>query len=315
MKLQRGPKPRKPKRMALWIPITIAAAFLQNLRFMLQKHLKAQFSTSGVTFARFVFAAPLAWLLVAALIGPAGFTLPGITTTALIFCFIGGVAQILATALLVITFGMRNFAVGVTFSKTETIQAALFALIVLGERLSGFAILAILVSLAGVILISIDPKALEGSLSARILNRPAAIGLASGALFGMAAVGFRGASLSLDGGHFLIRATLTLAIATTLQTLLMWVWMAWREPGEVTRVVRYWKLTGLAGITGMLGSLGWFTAMTLTNVALVRALGQIELVFTFLGSWFFFKERSSTREIAGILLVVTGILLLLLGEI
>ncbi len=287
---------------------------MQNLRFMLQKHLKSRFSTTGVTFARFVFAVPLAWALVFVLINFAGFELPGLTAKALGFTVIGGVAQILATALLVTIFGMRNFAVGVTFSKTETIQAALFALVVLGEGLSPIAIIAILVSLVGVALISTDPKALEGSFLTRIFNRPALIGLASGALFGMAAVGFRGASLALDGGHFLIRATLTLAIATTVQTLLMWAWMAWREPGEVGRVVREWKLTGVAGITGMLGSLGWFTAMTLANVALVRALGQIELVFTFLASWLIFKESSSKREIWGILLVVLGIVILLSGE-
>jgi len=267
----------------------------------------------GVTFARFVFAVPMAWALVWALTALIGFEMPAITGRALIFVLIGGVTQIVATALLVTIFGMRNFAVGVTFSKTETIQAAVFALVVLNESLSSIAVIAILVSLVGVVLISTNPAALEGSLFARIFNRPALIGLGSGALFGMAAVGFRGASTSLDGGHFLIRAALTLALATTLQTLIMWAWMAWHEPGEARKVVSSWKLTGLVGLTGMLGSLGWFTAMTLTNVALVRALGQIELVFTFLTSWLIFKERSTPREIIGILLVVGGILLLLMG--
>lgn len=300
--------------MELWIPITIAAAFAQNLRFMLQKHLKGQLSTMGVTFARFIFAVPLAWGLVWVLVQIGGYDLPEITGRSLGFVMVGGIAQIIATALLVTIFGMRNFAVGVTFSKTETIQAALFALVVLGEGLSSMAIIAILVSLVGVILISTDPTKLEGSWMARIFNRPALIGLGSGALFGMAAVGFRGASTSLEGGDFMIRAALTLAIATTLQTAIMWVWMRWREPGEVARVLGAWRITSLVGLTGMLGSLGWFTAMTLTNVALVRAVGQIELVFTFLASWLIFKERSSPREIAGIVLVVGGIMLLLVGR-
>ena len=310
---EQSTKPGKP--MELWIPITIAAAFMQNLRFMLQKHLKGRLSTMGVTFARFIFAVPLAWALVIGLvvIGETGF--PAVTLAAVVFVTIGGVAQIIATALLVTIFGMRNFAVGVTFSKTETIQAALFALVVLGEGLSALAIVAILVSLVGVVLISTNPATLEGSLISRIFNRPALIGLASGALFGLAAVGFRGASISLDGGGFLIRAALTLAIATTLQTLIMWCWMAWREPAEPRRVLREWRFTSLVGLTGMLGSLGWFTAMTLTNVALVRAVGQIELVFTFLASWLIFREKSTMREIAGILLVVGGIMLLLVGRI
>ena len=37
--------------MELWIPITIFAAFMQNIRFMLQKHLKTKrLSTGGATF-------------------------------------------------------------------------------------------------------------------------------------------------------------------------------------------------------------------------------------------------------------------------
>ena len=61
----------------------------------------------------------------------------------------------------------------------------------------------------------------------------------------------------------------------------------------------------------MLGSAGWFTAMTLENAAHVRALGQVELVFTFIASWFFFRERSTGLEIGGVLLIVAGILILL----
>jgi uncharacterized membrane protein len=61
----------------------------------------------------------------------------------------------------------------------------------------------------------------------------------------------------------------------------------------------------------MLGSLGWFTAMTLQNAAYVRALGQIELVFTFAASVLFFREKSTVREIAGIVILTAGIVLLL----
>jgi hypothetical protein len=46
--------------MELWIPITIAAAFLQNLRSALQKHIKGRLSTSGAAYARFLYAWPLA---------------------------------------------------------------------------------------------------------------------------------------------------------------------------------------------------------------------------------------------------------------
>lgn len=297
--------------MELWIPITIAAAFMQNLRFMLQKHLKGQLSTFGATYARFVWAAPLALVLVAVLQSGRGEPLPETSYGFFVFGAIGGITQILATALLVSLFGMRNFAVGVTFSKTETIQAALFGIVILSEGIGGWGLVAIVISLLGVVLISVNPK----DLSVKgIFSLPMLIGLGSGALFGISAVSYRAASLSLGSGEFLIRAALTLALVTVLQTILMTIYLALRESGEIFRVFKAWKITLWVGVTGMLGSLGWFAAMTLQNAAYVRALGQIELVFTFAASYLFFKERSTSREVAGIVLVVVGILLLLIAR-
>lgn len=54
--------------------------------------------------------------------------------------------------------------------------------------------------------------------------------------------------------------------------------------------------------------------MTLQNAAYVRALGQIELLFTFAVTYFYFRERASLNEIAGIVLIVGGILVLLLTK-
>ena len=70
----------------------------------------------------------------------------------------------------------------------------------------------------------------------------------------------------------------------------------------------------MVGLAGMLGSVGWFTAFTLQNVAYVRALGQIELLFTFMVTVFFFREKTTKLEVVGIVLVVVGILLLMLGR-
>ena len=94
---------------------------------------------------------------------------------------------------------------------------------------------------------------------------------------------------------------------------LMAVYMRLREPGQITKVIASWKVSSLVGLSGMLGSVGWFTAMTIQNAAYVRALGQIELVFTFAASYLVFGERTNRLELAGILLVVLGILILLLG--
>lgn len=297
--------------MELWIPITIAAAFSQNLRFMLQKHLKATgLSTGGATFARFLFAAPLAAGLLWALALGNGWTMPAISARFLGFAVMGGISQILATMLVVALFSERNFAVGITFKKTETIQTAIVGAVLLGDWVSGYGVFAIVIGLVGVILLSDPPEGGDGW--GRFFNRAAGLGLASGALFGFSAIGYRGASLALGDGHFLLRSVFTLMCVTVFQTAIMACWLRVREAGEIGKVVRHWRVTALVGLTGMIGSLGWFTAFTLQNAAYVKALGQVELIFSFCASYFVFKETTTRREVTGIALVVLSIVVLVL---
>lgn len=277
---------------------------------MLQKSLKGRLSTLGVTFSRFLYAAPLAWLVVAALLAREDAVWPGLTTAFAIYAGIGALAQIVATALLVALFSLRNFAVGVTFSKTEVVMTAILSAAILAEPVSGGAWVGILVTVTGVVVMSGLPE--PHRLTSGLLSRAAGVGIASGAIFAMASIGYRGASLSLESGDFLIRASVTLAIVTSFQTIVMALWLAWREPGELARVLQAWKIAGWVGLSGMLGSLGWFTAFTLQNAAYVKALGQVELLFTLAASAFFFKERISAAELLGIALICTGILLLVL---
>ena len=297
----------------LWIPITIFAAFMQNLRSVLQKYLKGRLSTTGATFCRFGYAAPLTALYLTCLVHFVGYEVPGFNTTFFLFASFGAIAQILATAALVSLFSLRNFAVGTTFSKTETIQTAVFGIVVLGETISVPATFAILLSLVGVVMISMTQSALTArEFVTNLLNKSAIIGIVSGAFFGASAVSYRAAALSLDGGDFVVRGATTLVFVTIFQTIIMAIYMRIREPGQLTAVLSSWKTSAWVGLFGMLGSVGWITAMTIEKAAYVRALGQIELLFTFAASYLFFRERSSSMEIAGIAIVTLGILSLLL---
>jgi drug/metabolite transporter (DMT)-like permease len=299
--------------MDAWIPITLAAAFLQNLRSALQKHLKAQLSTTGATFGRFAFAAPLAALYATGLAILADYEVPEPNPTFALYVLVGGLSQIFGTALLVHLFSFRNFAVGTAYSKTETVQTAIFGILILGDPLSLGAGSAILISLAGVMAISVARTDLSFfRLLTGWVERPALIGIASGACFGISAVSYRGASLSLGGQGFLMQAAFTLACVTLFQTLVMAAWMRVREPGQLTAVARSWRVSVWVSLSGMLASACWFTAMTIQNAAYVRALGQVELLFTFAAAHLFFRERSNALELIGIGLVAGGILLLLL---
>jgi drug/metabolite transporter (DMT)-like permease len=295
--------------MELWVALSLGAAFLQNLRTALQKALTPRVGVLGATYARFLFAAPWAVLLVAALALAAGAPPPRPTLGFALWAFAGALTQIGGTLLLLHLFALRNFAVGNTFARTETVQAALFGLVLLGDRLAPLALGGILVGLVGLVLLS----ATRG-IGGGVLNRAAGVGLASGAAFAVSAVAYRAASLSLgDAGGFLIRPAFTLACVTLAQTVLMTGYLRLRAPGRVGAVLRAWRVAAPVGAAGMLASLGWFAAFTLATAAQVKAVGQVELLFSWLTAWLAFGERPSARETLGMVLVAGGIVLVVLG--
>jgi len=300
--------------MEAWVAITIAAAFLQNLRSALQKHLKGRLSTVGAAYVRFFYAWPFGLLYVYALHSWGGIPMPQPNATFFLYCVLGSVAQILFTVLLLWMFSFRNFAVGTTFSKLEVVQVAVLGAIILGDKLSAIAVIAIVVSALGVVAMSVGQiKITLRALLLGLSEKPTLIGLGSAAFVGGSVVFFRGAALSLQHASAVMAAAYALAISLLIQTLLMGVYLRWREPGELTRVVRHWRWAGTVGVVAVLGSIGWFSAFTLENAAHVRALGQIELVFTFIATTAVFREHVNWRETLGMVLVVMGILILVLG--
>lgn len=295
--------------MPLWIPITFAAAFMQNLRSLLQKQLRAQLSVWGATSARFILAAPFAVLAAAVLWQASGTQITPPDAGAFALMATGGLAQILATGCMIHLFSYRNFAVGTAFTKTEVLQTALFSLVLLGEGVSLAALLAIIAGLVGILLISlpVDAGKSRFALDGRVIY-----GFVSGGLFGFSAVCFRGASLSLGDGPAIVRASLVLAAVLVFQATVIGAWLKLREAGELSRIFAAWRVTGLTGLAGMLASLGWFTAMTLENAAHVRAVGQVEIIFTIATSWFVFRERIRPREFAGLGILTASIAALVL---
>ncbi len=292
----------------LFVVITFAAAAVQTLRFMLQKRLTGTgLSVGGATFSRFLFGAPIAATVAALVLIATAQGWPETGARFWGFTLAGGAAQVVATFLTVALFKLRNFAVGVAFTKTETVQVALFSLLILGEGVSVLGWLGIGVGLAGVLALSKSPAG--GAMS----PRAALYGIAAGGLFGLSAICYRGATLELMPLPFFTRAIVTLACVTFAQSLGMAAYLRLREPGELGRVLRAWHKTVWVGITGVAGSAGWFAAFALQNAAYVRALGQVEIVFTLLVSALVFHERLTRREGVGIALVVASLLIIVLG--
>jgi drug/metabolite transporter (DMT)-like permease len=295
----------------LWIPITIAAAALQTVRNAAQRSLTGELSALGATYTRFAFGLPFAALYAAAVFGVSGRSVPATDLTFFAWASLGGIAQIVATSLLLRLFQLRNFSTGIAFSKSEILQVALVGLLVLGDRVTPLAGTAIAVATLGLVLLARETGALGLRAALASLGaKPALLGLGTGAGFAVAAVSFRAASLSL-GLPFVPAAAATLAVTLAVQTALMTGWLAWREPGQISAVGRAWRRSLLPGVTGAAASACWFTAMTIEVAAYVRMLGLIEVLFGFGVTVLGHRETPSRREVLGTALLTLAIIVLL----
>ena len=297
----------------LWVIITILAAFSQNLRSTFQKKLQSDLSDIGATNVRFLFGLPFAIIYFLFLHNSYEVTLTSIPNKFILFALIGGVSQIIATFLLLKIFNYKNFAVGTTYSKTEPIQALFFSILILGETTSYMGVIGIIIGIFGVIFISYKSNKLSYD------NKPDSktsiyLGLLSGALFGIAAVMFRGASLSLNLDNLLYSSGLTLLVALFIQTTLLGIYLLITDKNQILLSFDNLKDCTIVGFFGALASMCWFYAMSIQNVAYVRALGQIELVFTILMTLIYFKEKISFREIIGICFILIGITVIILNS-
>ncbi|MEO0391376.1 MAG: EamA family transporter, partial [Pseudomonadota bacterium] len=164
----------------------------------------------------------------------------------------------------------------------------------------------------GVLLLSVPPG--QARFDWRDLgNRASKLGLSAGFLFAISAVCYRGASLEIEARDPLLRAGTTLAAVTAMQMIGMAIWLRLRQPGEIAAVWRARRVALWVGVMSMAGSFCWFLAFTLQTAAYVKALGQIELVFSALATLLIFRESVSLREWLGIGVLSVSILALVLA--
>ena len=301
--------------MPIWIPIAVTAALLQCWRTAMQQKLRGILSVNGAGFVRYLYGMPTALVLLVIAIAVTGAQVPAANPLFLLWCVLGGLFQIVATNLLIMSFGYRNFAVGTAYSKTETVQSAILALLVLHEHLRSLAWIGMGVGLVGVMTLSLAGRGMKPrELLAATLQPAAVCGLGSGFVFAFTTVFIKLGNQSLTGPSLVVRALFTLVVTNILQILMQGGWLYWRERGELKKAFTSWRSSMWVGTLSGCGSACWFTGFAIAEVALVRAVGQIEIVFTLLFSRFYLKEILRRADVAGLSLVVFGVLLVILGH-
>ena len=280
----------------LWIPFTLLAAFMQAWRNAFQKQLSLEVPVTGVTLARFLWASPLAALYLLALYSWQ--PVSGGQFQGWFWGYIVGaaLAQILATSLMVQLFQLRNYAIGAGLAKSEAILAAALGVLFFSAPLSWLGWLGVLLGAAAIWLLS--------GARLRALSWPILLlGLGSGLSFALTSLWVREASLVL-GLPFPHGAAWVLLLVICLQSVLLIGWLLLRDPAVLLALWQRPRLTLLISVCSCLGSIGWFTAMSLESVALVKTLGQVEVLFMLLISAFFFKEKLVRSDHLGLALIV-----------
>ena len=297
----------------VWAIFAVLAAFFQNLRTSLQKKLNKDLSIVASTYVRFAFALPFA--LIVFIFNFGNFD---IISTVLnqsnffYYTFLGSVIQITFTITLLYLFRFSNFVVGTSLSKTEVIQIAIFEYIILKDKLNLFGVLGIIIATIGVIMISIKDLRL---FFKNFFSKVTLIGLGAGLLLGLSVVYFRAAALSLENfSSNFDKAFMTVFFALIIQTTVITIYLVIFERPEFKKFLENKFEIFLAGLSGFLATLSWFFAFTLIQASFVRALGQIEIFFSYVSSKYLFKEKITLIEILGVLTFIAGATILLLTK-
>jgi drug/metabolite transporter (DMT)-like permease len=290
----------------LWAAFTVFAAVGQTARNMVQRRLTASLGAVGATHVRFLFGFPFAVLFLVGVTIATHQPLPHPAPDFWLWLPMGAVTQIVGTALMLLLMEERSFVVATAYIKTEPVFVAIFGLLFLNDLLSLPTMVAIAICTAGVIFMSVNPRG-GGNLGG---GRVALLGLASGASFGLSAIGFRGAILSLHLTNFVVAATFTLTTGLAVQAVLLTLYLAVRTPDVLLALMRQWRPALAGGFMGALASQFWFLAFALATAASVRTLGLVDVIFAQAVSRFIFKHHTTPREYVAIALILAGAILL-----
>ena len=300
---------------AIWLPATLAAGLFQAARTAIQQRLRATLSVNGAGLVRYFYGLPVALALWFGYAAATTAHLPPLSLAFFGFALLGGLLQIGGTNLLIMAFGERSFVVGTAYAKTEAVQGAVFALWLLGEVLTPMVWLGIAVSVIGVMTLSLGGKGLKLRDVFGALWQPAArYGLAAGLLFALTSIAVKRATQTLGDGDVILRALTTLVAVVALQLVMQGSYVILRERGQWRAVLGSWRTSMWVGLLAATGSAFWFTAFASAPVALVRTVGQVEVIFTLLLGHFYLREPLKRAEALGLTLVVIGVIASVIGS-
>lgn len=276
----------------------------------MQQRVRATLSLNAAGLVRYLYGLPVGMALLGGYLVATDKGLPEIGFTFWTYALAAGFAQIIGTNLLLMAFGYRNYVAGTAFAKTEAIQGAVLAMLLLGEHLSLLTWIGIGIGVAGVMVVS----AAGARFRLADLIQPAALcGLGAGFGFTMTSIFVKSATFDIATSDKVLAALLTLVAVQAGQTAMQGSYVVWKEPAELRKVAVTWRTSGQVGLLAALGSACWFTGFATAPVALVRAVGQVEVIFTLGFSRLYLREPMHRHDVIGLVLIGAGVATALAG--
>lgn len=279
-----------------WILFTLGAVVMQTVRNALQSKLSGAVNTSGVTLSRFILAPPIALVYLLILYSSSASQVPEFSGSFIAVVLCASLLQIAATSLMVILFKQKNFAIGAGLAKSEALVAGVVGMLFFGSYLTPLGWVGIVIGAIAVFVLS------SGNRLHGISVKTMVIGLACGTCFALTSLLVREASHMLNVQHTVAAAWVLLWVLC-VQTISLSGYIALTKPFVFRQLTNAKKQVLAISTVSCLGSVCWFTAMALQHVALVKTLGQLEVLLTLILSHYWLKNAVTKHEIAGLLLI------------
>ena len=291
----------------LWIILTALAAPLQVARNALQRGLVGDAGPWGATLVRFLFGLPFSLAMFGVIAAVSQGASPRMSFGYLIAAAVGALAQMGATAALLVAMRRSGFAVATALQQSSLPFAALLGA-ALGDALPATAWAGVALATAGLSVLTWPRRgAGEGAFSGALL------GLASGFAFAIALNSYRRAGILLEPEHPIYAALATVCLVQAFQTALLAGLLAAFRPSALIAVLAAWRQSLGAGFCGSAASACWFAALALAPAGPVRAVGVIEMPIAAAAGRRLFRERLTLIQIVAGAVTAAGVALTALG--
>jgi len=292
----------------LWIVLAAASAPLQVARNSLQRVLAGDAGPWGATLVRFLFGLPFSLAIFGAVALATPGAAPHLSTAYGFAIVLGALAQMAATASLLVAMHRSGFAVATMMQQSSLPLSAVVGWLALGDRIGPQAWAGIATTTLGLAILSWPKRdQMKGAGLGTLL------GLASGAAFAIALNAYRQAGIALEAHHPIYAGTASVCVAQAIQTLVLGAALALWRPASLKAVAKSWRPSLGAGFFGASASACWFAALALHAAGPVRAVGVIEAPIAAAVGHRLFRERLSARQLAGGVMAALGVVAAALG--